>query len=73
MDVRAKVENARTRGELVTLIICNYEDMWKVCPRDAKSLAAWALYESLNRAGIIQEELRERKKESMRAPTRETI
>jgi ADP-sugar diphosphatase len=52
----------RSQGEMITLRVCDYEELWKLCPRDGKTLAAWALYEGLNRAGLIQEELRKRRK-----------
>lgn len=64
MDLRGKLTGERRKGEMITLRLCDYEELWKVCPRDAKTLAAWALYEGLNRTGVIQEELRKRKKRS---------
>jgi hypothetical protein len=62
MDLKGKLTGKRSQGELITLRVYDYEEMWKMCPRDAKTLAAWALYEGLNRSGLIQEELRKRKR-----------
>jgi len=59
-DLRGKLTGKRTSGELITLRVCDYEDLWREGARDAKTLAAWALYEGLNRAGAIQEELKKR-------------
>ena len=60
-DLRGKLTGKRTQGEMITLRVCNYEDLWREGARDAKTLAAWALYEGLNRAGTIQEELMRRR------------
>jgi len=59
--LRGKLTGERTQGEMITLRVCDYEDLWKEGARDAKTLAAWALYEGLNRAGVIQEELKNRR------------
>lgn len=61
-DLRGKLTGIRTQGEMITLRVCDYEDLWREGARDAKTLAAWALYEGLNRSGIIKKELGERKK-----------
>ena len=63
MDLRGKLTGSRKQGEMIRLRVCDYEELWKLCPRDAKTLAAWALYEGLNREGKIQEELRKRRGE----------
>jgi hypothetical protein len=62
MDLRGKLTGKTSQGEMITLRVCDYEELWKLCPRDAKTLAAWALYEGLSREGVIQKELRKRKK-----------
>jgi hypothetical protein len=43
---------------MITIWLCEYEDLWKVGARDGKTLAAWALYEGLSRAGVIEKRLR---------------
>ncbi|KAI4950412.1 hypothetical protein J4E91_004294 [Alternaria rosae] len=57
MDLRGKLTGIRKQGEMIKLRVCDYEELWKLCPRDAKTLAAWALYEGLNREGKIEPEL----------------
>jgi ADP-sugar diphosphatase len=80
-DLRGKLLGVRTQGEMITLRVCPYEDLWREGARDAKTLAAWgehrippnycsnvtnallleiALYEGLNRAGVIQDEMKKR-------------
>lgn len=49
-DLRDKLTGLRQRGEKITVKLLNYEDLWKVGARDAKTLAAWSLYEALKRA-----------------------
>ena len=49
---------------MIKLHVINYEDVWREGARDAKTLAAWALYEGLNREGAIKRELDRRFKES---------
>jgi ADP-sugar diphosphatase len=41
---------------MITLRVCDYEQLWQHGARDAKTLAAWALYEGLNRQGLIEAE-----------------
>jgi ADP-sugar diphosphatase len=60
-DLRGRLTGERRQGELITLRLCEYEDLWKEGARDAKTLAAWALYEGLRRSGILQKELKKRK------------
>lgn len=55
--MRSKLAGQRTQGEIITLRLVDYEDLWKAGGRNAKTLAAWALYEGLSREGIIQREL----------------
>jgi 8-oxo-dGTP pyrophosphatase MutT (NUDIX family) len=52
-ELRNKSTGLRAQGERIRLKLCRYEDLWKVGARDAKSLAAWALYEGLQRANLI--------------------
>jgi ADP-sugar diphosphatase len=67
-DLRGKLTGQRRQGEMITLRLCEYEDLWREGARDAKTLAAWALYEGLNRAGVIQEELMHRRKKPRLQP-----
>jgi ADP-sugar diphosphatase len=52
-DLRDKLTGLRTQTEKITLRILPYEELWRVGARDAKTLAAWSLYESLKRARLI--------------------
>jgi len=54
-SLRAKLTGNKQQGEMITLKVIPYEDLWKVATRDAKMMVAWALYESLRRAGILDE------------------
>lgn len=49
-DLKGKLTGLRTQGEKITLRILDYEQLWRVGARDAKTLAAWSLYEALKRA-----------------------
>ncbi|CAG8952809.1 hypothetical protein HYFRA_00007521 [Hymenoscyphus fraxineus] len=49
-DLRGNLAGERKGGELITVRLRNYEDLWRVGARDAKTLAAWSLYESLKRS-----------------------
>ena len=57
--LKGKLTGLRKQDEMITLRICDYDVLWKVGARDAKTLGAWALYEGLSRSGKIQEKLRE--------------
>lgn len=46
---------------MITLRLCDYNDLWREGARDAKSMTAWALYEGLNRTGVLQAEIEKRK------------
>lgn len=68
---------AGSRAELITLRMCNYEDLWREGARDAKTIAAWALYEGLNRSGDLRQELKRRqelknRQESRKRPNKST-
>jgi len=56
--LKGKLTGERAKDELITLRVRDYEVLWKEGARDAKTLCAWALYEGLNRAGKIEEQLR---------------
>lgn len=53
-DLRGRLMGERTQNEMITLRIRDYEDLWREGARDAKTLAAWALYEGLSRSGELQ-------------------
>ena len=48
-----KLTGLREHGEKITLKLCPLERLWKEGGRDAKALAAWALYDGLKREGKI--------------------
>lgn len=52
-DLREKLTGDKKQGEMITLKLIRYEDLWRVAARDAKTMVAWALYESLKRAGVL--------------------
>lgn len=60
-DLRGKLTGEKRQGEMITLRVVGYEELWREGARDAKTLAAWALYEGLNREGAIKQELDQRK------------
>jgi ADP-sugar diphosphatase len=57
--LKGKLTGERAKDELITLRVRDYEVLWREGARDAKTLAAWALYEGLNRAGKIEERLQQ--------------
>ena len=50
---QGKLTGLRDHGEKITLILAPLDEMWKTGARDAKALAAYALYEGLRRDGQI--------------------
>lgn len=64
VDLQGQLTGMRTQGEMITLKVTDYEELWREGARDAKTLAAWALYEGLSRAGILQPEIERLKKDS---------
>jgi hypothetical protein len=44
----------RAQGEMITLHVTEYQELWKVGARDGKTLASWALYEALSRSGELE-------------------
>lgn len=69
VDVCVPFSVERSQGEMITLRLCEYEDLWREGARDAKILAAWALYEGLNRGGLLQKEIQKRKRIRTRSST----
>lgn len=59
--MKERLTGERTQEELITLRFCVYEELWKEGARDAKTLAAWALYEGLSRSGKLREAFAKRK------------
>jgi len=51
--MREKLTGLRDEGEKITLKLCRLDELWKVGARDAKTLAALALYEGLKREGKV--------------------
>jgi ADP-sugar diphosphatase len=51
--MKGKLTGLRKEGEKITLMICPLSQLWKVGARDAKILAAVALYEGLKREGKV--------------------
>lgn len=52
-DLKGKLTGLRDEGEKITLKIVRLDDVWKVAGRDAKTLAALALYQGLKGEGKI--------------------
>ncbi|KAG9231790.1 nudix hydrolase 14 [Amylocarpus encephaloides] len=55
-DLRGKFTGLRTQQEKIVVRLLNYEELWQIGARDAKTLAAWSLYEALKRDGEIKVE-----------------
>ena len=53
-NMKGKLTGIRKEGEQITVRILDYEELWKVGARDAKTLAAWSLYGALKRAKTPQ-------------------
>lgn len=53
MRLKGRLTGLREEGEMITLKLVRYEDLWREGARDAKTLAAWALYEGLKREGKL--------------------
>lgn len=52
-DMQGRLTGNRTEPEKITLKIVPLENLWKEGMRDAKTLAAWALYEGLRKEGKL--------------------
>lgn len=50
---QGKLTGLRDHGEKITLMLCPLDRLWKEGGRDAKALAAFALYQGLRTAGSI--------------------
>lgn len=48
------------QGEMITLRITDYKLLWREDARDGKTLAAWALYEALSMAGLLEDAIAEK-------------
>lgn len=55
-DLRDRFTGKRRKNEIMTLHVKEYETLWRAGARDAKTLAAAALYEGLNRSGELGRE-----------------
>jgi ADP-sugar diphosphatase len=49
-----KLTGLREEGEKITLKLVKLEELWREGARDAKALAAWALYDGLKRSGRLK-------------------
>ena len=54
--LKDKLTGLRLQGEMIKLKLLRYEDLWRVATRDAKTMVSWALYESLKRAGKLDDD-----------------
>jgi len=52
-EFRGKLTGLRDEGEKITLKLVRLEDLWRESGRDAKALAAWAMYQGLRGEGKI--------------------
>ena len=52
-EFQGKLTGLRDEGEKITLKVAKLEDLWQEGARDAKTLAAWALYQGLRSKGRI--------------------
>lgn len=53
-DLHGRLTEEEAQSEFITLHVVEYEGLWRAGARDSKTLAAWALYEGLNRSGELQ-------------------
>lgn len=53
--LKGKATGLRDEGENITLKLVPLEKVWREAARDAKALAALALYENLKREGLIDD------------------
>jgi ADP-sugar diphosphatase len=54
-SLKGKLKGLRRQEVMVTVRILDYEELWKVGARDAKTLASWSLYEALKRSRKLVE------------------
>ncbi|RMZ91418.1 hypothetical protein DV736_g1334, partial [Chaetothyriales sp. CBS 134916] len=52
-ELQGKMTGLRGEGEKITLKLVKLKDLWKVGARDAKTVAAWGLWEGLRREGKV--------------------
>jgi len=52
-EFQGKLTGLREEGEKITLKVVKLEDLWQEGVRDAKTLAAWALYQGLRSKGKL--------------------
>ncbi|KAF9633037.1 hypothetical protein BFW01_g3900 [Lasiodiplodia theobromae] len=52
-QIKGRLSGLRSQGEMVRITLIPYEELWSHGARDAKTLAAWALYESLKRSELL--------------------
>ncbi|RMZ75822.1 hypothetical protein DV737_g5124, partial [Chaetothyriales sp. CBS 132003] len=52
-ELQGKMTGLRDKGEKITLKLVRLKDLWKVGARDAKTVAAWGLWEGLRREGKV--------------------
>ncbi|KAE9381829.1 NUDIX family hydrolase [Stipitochalara longipes BDJ] len=50
VGLTGRLSGKRASSEMITVRILPYEKLWEVGARDAKTLAAWSLYEALKRS-----------------------
>ncbi|PMD31210.1 NUDIX family hydrolase [Hyaloscypha variabilis F] len=50
VGLTGRLSGKRASSEMITIRILPYEQLWEVGARDAKTLAAWSLYEALKRS-----------------------
>lgn len=49
-QIKDRLTGLRAQSEMIRIRLIEYEELWSYGARDAKTLAAWALYESLKRS-----------------------
>jgi 8-oxo-dGTP pyrophosphatase MutT (NUDIX family) len=54
-SLKGRLSGKRTSFEMITIRILPYEELWEVGARDAKTLAAWSLYEALKRSRRLKD------------------
>lgn len=52
-EFQGKLTGLRDEGEKITLKVVKLADLWREGARDAKTLAAWALYQGLKSEGMV--------------------
>ncbi|KAK0645200.1 Nudix hydrolase 14 [Lasiodiplodia hormozganensis] len=52
-QLKGSLSGLKSQGEKIRIRLIEYEELWSYGARDAKTLAAWALYESLKRSEAL--------------------